>query len=236
MEPIKPLHDSLISYQNLMEHLRSKGKGKIWFDTIRTRYKMIHAPIIKPYGKFVASSKKSKHGRRVFYMQAIVPYIDEIIDLHDKEGHTYIEIKKIMKNRTDSLREQRDADINIDVQFDPESLFIDFLIAKAKLGSFYGWGDDSQDMKALNHIYKTRQEDGKRYFELTGELQRLIKEGRNAEAEKKRQARDKVGDSLNYCRAMMMSTIQHCAELVKQEKIDIREEDREEVRSAILKG
>lgn len=236
MEPIKPLHYSLISYQSLMEHLRFNGKEKNWFDTIRTRYKMIHTPIIKPYDKFSRSSKKSKHGRRVFYLRSIIPYLDEIIKLHDKEGHTYNEIKKLMRDKTEELRRLRAVDLNVDAHMDPESFFMDFLIAKAKLSSFYGWGDDSQDMKALNHIYNTRQEDGKRYFELTEEIQRLIKEGRDAEAEKKRESRDKIGYSLSYCREMMMSTIQHCAELIKKKKIDIKEEDREEVRSIILKG
>lgn len=236
MKPIKPLHDSLISYQNLMEHLRSKGKGKNWFDTIRTRHDMIHAPIIKPYYKFANSRKKSKRGRQVFYLKDIIPYLDEVIDLHDKEGHTYIEIKKIMKDKTDDLRILRDADPSIDVQFDPESFFMDFLIAKTKLASFYGWSDDSQDMKALNHIYKTRQEYGKCYFQLTEKMQRLIREGQRAGAEKTREERDKIGQHLNYCRSMMSSVIEHCAELIKNKKIDIKEEDREEVKAAILRG
>ena len=68
-----------------MEHLHSRGKGKNWFDTMRTEYGMIHKPIIKPYDKF---SARGKSGRRVFYLKAIIPFLDEIIDLHDKDGYT----------------------------------------------------------------------------------------------------------------------------------------------------
>jgi len=196
---------------------------------------MTHAPIIKPYDKITTSGKKNRHGRQVFYLQAMVPYLDEIIDYHDKEGHTYLEIKKMMKGRTDELKRLRNIDLNVDAQVDPESLFMSFLVAKAKLGSFYGWSDDSQDMENLNHIYKTRQEDGKRYFQLTEKIQQLIKESQDAEAEKVRRAREKVGSSLDYCRAMMLATIKHCAELIKKKKIDIKEDDWEEARTAILK-
>ena len=89
-----------------------------------------------------------------------------------------------MKDKADALKRLRNVELSIDATMEPESFFTDFIIAKAKLASFYGWGDSSQDMKALNHIYKTRQEDGRRYFELTEAIQRLIKEGRNTEAEK----------------------------------------------------
>ena len=235
MEPIKPLRNSLILYEDLIEHLCSKGKSKNWFDAIRTRYDMRHEPIIKPYDKLIPYGRKSKHGRRVFYLQAIIPYLDEIIDLHDNGGFTYPEIEKKMKDKTETLNRLRDININVDENVEPESFFMDFLIAKAKIGDFYGWGNGSQDMKALNHIYNTRQKDGRRYFELTEEIHSLIKEGRNAEAKKKREERDKIGHSLNYCRTMMMSTIQHCADLVKNKKIDITEEDKKYAESVILK-
>ena len=105
-----------------------------------------------------------------------------------------------------------------------------------KLGSFYDWGDDSQNMKLLNHVYQTRMEEGKRYFELTKKIQRSIAEGHKGEAERLNEERDKVGDTLNYCRGIMVSTIQHCADLIKKKKIDIREEDKDYARSAILEG
>ncbi len=236
MQTTESLWNTLILYEDLLEHLRLKGKDKNWFDTIRTRYDMRHEPIIKPYDKLIASGRKSKHGRRVFYLQAILPYLDEIIDLHDKGDLTYPEIKKKMQDKTDVLKRLRDADLNVDEQMEPESFFIDFQTAKAKLGSFYGWGDDSQDIKLLNHVYQTRCEEGKRYFELTKKIQCLIAEGHKAEVERLKEERDKVGDTLNYCRAIMLASIEHCADLIKKKKIEIREEDKEHARSAVLEG
>ena len=60
MNAIEPLGNTLILYKDLLEHLRSKGKGKNWFDTIRTRYGMRHEPIIKPYDKLISSGRKSR--------------------------------------------------------------------------------------------------------------------------------------------------------------------------------
>ncbi|MCX5698981.1 MAG: hypothetical protein NTX01_04715 [Candidatus Omnitrophica bacterium] len=234
MHTIELLGSTLIIYNDLLEHLRSKGKSKNWFDAIRTRYGMRHEPIIKPYDKLISSGRKSKHGRRIFYLRAILPYLDEIIDLHDKDGLTYPEIKIKMQDKTDALKRLRDADLNVDEHMELESFFFDFQIAKAKLGSFYDWGNDSQDMKLLNHIYQNRQAEGERYFELTKKIQRLIAEGHKAGVERLKEERNKVGDTLNYCRAIMIAAIQHCADLIKKKKIDIREEDKEYARSAIL--
>jgi len=235
MKPIEPLEGTLILYENLTEELRIRDKDKVWFDTLRgKRHGMMHKPIVKSYSKFISSGKKSKHGRRVFYLRATLPYIDEIIELHDKEGLTYNEIKIKMRDKTDMLNRLRDANLNVDEHIEPEGFFFDFQIAKAKLGSFYGWGDNSQDMKLLNHIYRTRQEEGKRYFELTKRMQRLIEDGHKTEVETLEEERDKVGEALNYCRSVMSATIHHCADLVKKEKIDIREEDKDYARSVIL--
>ena len=233
MKPIEPLETTLMSYRSLEEELRIRGKNKVWFDTGRLRHEMFHKPIVKPYSKFNASGKKGKHGRQVFYLRAILPYSDEVIELHDNEGLTYKEIKKRMKDKTDMLDSLRDADLNIDEHIEPEGFFLDFQIAKAKLGSFYGWGDNSQDMKLLNHVYKTRMEEGKRYFELIKKIQQLITEGNKTEVETLKAERDKIGDMLNYCRTIMFSTIQHCVDLKKNGKIDITEEDKEDARSAI---
>ena len=235
MNAIEPLGNTLILHKDLLEHLRSKGKGTNWFNMIRTRHGMRHEPIIKPFDKFISSGRKSKHGRRVFYLRAVVPYYDEIIALHDN-GLTYPEIKKKMQDKTDILNRLRNADLNIDEHVEPESFFFDFQIAKAKLSSFYGWDDASQDMQVLNHIYQTRLEKGKRYFELTKKILRLIAEGHKEEVETLKEQRDKVGDTLNYCRAIMTATMQHCADLIRKKKMDINDDDRERARALILEG
>ena len=236
MNAIEALGNTLILYKDLLERLSSKKKNKNWFNALRTRYKMIHKPIIKPHDKLISSDRKSKHGRQVYYLKDIIPYLDKIMDLHDKEGLTYPEIQKKMKDKTDALNRLRDLDLNVDEHMEPESFFFDFQIAKVKLSSFYGWSDESQDMKLLNHVYQTRMEEGKRYFELTKKIQRLIAEGHKAEAEELRKERDKIGNTLNYSKSVMVSTIQHCADLIKEKKINIKEEDKEYAQSVILEG
>lgn len=219
----------LISYKVLLMHLEKRGKDKNWFDTLRTRYKLIHKPIIKPPVKFSSKDGKIKlsRGRTVCYLEEIVPFLDEIIRLHEEEGLTYHQIKGRMQARFKELDEARKTKVCDDKRILPPSLFWIYRIAQIKLKEFYDWEDNSTEMAFLDRIHDERLELGSKYWELANKISDLkkAKEHPAAEIERLEEGKERIGQRIDFYQEAIKNTITQFSTLLKNKKIVMSPED-----------
>ncbi|MBU4311193.1 MAG: hypothetical protein KJ706_00525 [Candidatus Omnitrophica bacterium] len=235
---MEPLISNLISYKELLAFLKEKKKDVNWFNTLRTRHKFIHKPIIKP--SHMLSLKEmdaiGKQGRAVFYLTDLKPYLEEIIRLHDQEDFTYKQIQGKILDRTKKLERLREIHLLDDIRLKQVEFFYDFEIAKAKIKEYLGWNDNSKELSLLDHIYETRSKYGKKYHFLTIEVKNSIKERLHPKHEGLIKEREEIGKNIDYCNYIMDSTIRYCAKLIKEKKITIKESEMEEVRANVDKN
>ena len=225
----------LIRYSELLAFIKEKGKTKTWFDTLRTRYKLIHKPIIKPPELFSLLDYKSgnRERRSVFYLREITKYLENIIRLHDKDGLTYEEIKKEISEETNRLRRLREVELLDDRILKPIEFIYDFGIAKKKLKEFFNWKDNSKEMEFLNYVSKAREENGKEYFRLTKNIKEATKRSSQLE-DSKLEERKQVGEKLKYLQSIMEETLKYCKKLIDENKISISQTELEEVRANVI--
>lgn len=223
----------LIEYKDLLVHLKQKGKDKNWFDTLRTRYKLIHEPIIKPPIKFSSKDGKIKlgQGRTVWYLEEIISFLDEIIRLHEEESLTYKQIKDKVQPRFKELDAARKTKICDDKRIMPISLFWIYRNAQIKLKEFFGWDDNSIEMAFLNRIHDQRIELGSKYWELANKISALrkSKECPLVEIEQLEAEKEQVGQSIDFYQGAINNTVTQFSKLLKNKKIIMGPEDWKEV-------
>lgn len=216
--------DNLISYGELLSFLKDKGKSKNWFDALRTRYKLIHKPIIKPPVKFSIKERDItfRQGRTVFYLNEIMPYLEQIIRLRDDEKLTYEQIQKKMQEKVKRLTDLRKTELCDDKRVKPTEFFCDYEIAKVKLKEFLGWDDNSKEMVFLDYILEKRTQYGKKYYALTQKMRKAKQEDQRKRFEEER---EQLGRKIDFCHEVMESAIRHFVELYKQKEIAMTAED-----------
>jgi hypothetical protein len=234
---MEPLGSDLIPYQELLTFLKEKGKSKNWFDTLRTRHKLIHEPIIKPPQmlSFKEKDATGRKGRSVFYLREIKPYLEEIIRLHDQEDFTYKQIEDKSRDRLGKLNRLRELQLIDDKCLKPSEFFYDFAVAKAKLKEYFGWKHYSEETQFLDHIDGRREEYGRQYYTLTEEIKASSRESHPVKDDKLMEQRRKLGKKISFCHRMMEPIIQLCMELLKDKKITLNAEETEKIRGEVDK-
>jgi hypothetical protein len=224
------LGENLISYEGVIDFLKKKKRGKNFFDTLRTRHKLIHEPIIKPPVSFTIKGVGIiRRGRAVFYLKEIIPFLAEIIRLHDEEHLTFRQIEDRMRESKLQLDALRRFELSDDNRLKPAEFIGLFEIAKMKLKDYMKWSDESEDIKYLHYISSERRTLGKRFYELTKILRDAAKRGtqtvdKNVEAE-----RESLGERIDFCHQIMEGVINHMLQLKKKGKIKVTAADLNEV-------
>jgi len=98
----------LVSYKDIMIFLSKKGKGKNWFDTMRTRYKVVPSPIITLVDK---NKERSSQKRNIFYHRKILNVLSLLIYQHDSLGYTYTKAVALAKPKIDRLKGLQDIEL-----------------------------------------------------------------------------------------------------------------------------
>jgi hypothetical protein len=241
------LWGNLISYQGIISFLETikkgknlfetKKKAKNFFDTLRTRHKFIHKPIIKSPINFSIKEAgiKIRSGRSVFYLKEIIPYLEEIIRLHDEEKLSYKQIEGKLKDRKRQLDELRELEFADDHRVKPSEFLDQFEIAKLKLKDHLGWTDNSKEMQFLNYISTERKSCGRKFYALTQAMRKAAeKEGKIALKDPHLE-RERLGRRLDFCHEIMDSIIGQFKQLLKQGDITMKAEDWKEVFAKINK-
>jgi len=220
------LGEDLVSYQDVIEFLKSKGKGKNFFDTLRTRHKLIHKPIIRKPIKIVIKELgiNIKPRRNVFYLSGIISYLEEIIRLHDSDKLSFKEIEKEMAAERDKLNWFRELELADDKRLKTDAYLDEFEIAKNKLKLHYGWADDSKDMLFLNYISNKRLEYARRYHVLTNQMaERARKSGKEIESDISE--RRSLGENLDFYHNIIEATIKTLKDFIESDRIKMKLED-----------
>jgi hypothetical protein len=229
------LGENLISYAKVIDFLKKNKKGKNFFNTLRTRHKLIHKPIIKPPVSFtIEGIGKIRRGRSVFYLNGIIPFLTEIIRLHDKEHLTFRQIEDRMRENKLQLDALRRFELLDDKRLKPVEFVGLFEIAKIKLKDYMKWPDESEDIKYLNHISSERRNLGEKFYELTKELRDAAKKG--IQTVDKEAERESIGERLDFYHQIMDGVIKQLNTLHKKKKIKITAADLMEADKLINKS
>lgn len=221
---------NLVSYEQIINHLKTKGKGKIFFDTLRTRYKLIHKPIIKSPVIFPIREVgiRNRRGRSVFYMKEIIPLIDEVFRLHS-EGFTYKQIAEQLKPRKLQLDELRKFSLAGEQRVKPPEFIDQFEIAKLKLGNHLGWTSDSKEKQFLDHITEERKSYSKLFYKATKTPSGVVKKGKKNNVKIHEEACESLGRKLDFCHEIMESVINIFKVLIELKRIRMTADDWREV-------
>ena len=220
---------NVISYTELLERLEKKGKNKTWFDTLRTRHKLIHKPIVTSPTHLISKETglRFRKGRSVFYLRGIVPFLERIIDLHDNEGLTYDEIRKKVKDEYDILKRAREIELFEDNRLKSDEFQQLFFVAQKKFAELFKWGNESEEKKFLEHLSKMSGKLSLQYFSLALQMHKIIADKPRYKIEKHKL--EKIGQRIDYINEQKNTAIQHMVKLVKDGVITLNEEDWEAI-------
>ena len=234
---MESLETYLISYQELLTFLKANGKGKNWFDTLRTRHKLLHKPIIKPPHmlSFKEKDAAGRKGRSVFYLREIKPYLTLIIRLHDHEHFTYKQIEEKVRGHLDRLNRVSELRLIDDKCLKPGGFFYDFALAITKLKDYFKWGNSSIEINFLNYISVMREEYWRQFYILTEKIKAFSKESLTAKGEQLMEQRRRMGEGIAFCHRMMEPIIELCVKLIKDNKINVTAEEAEKIREVVDK-
>jgi len=227
------LGGNLVSYKEVIEFLKTKGKGKNFFDTLRSRHKLIHKPVIRPPVDFLIRGMgiKIRKGRSVYYLREIIPYLEEIIRLKDKDSLTFNDIEARMQSEKRRLEKLRKSELADDKRLKPAEFIKLYKVATIKLQEYDGWKDSSREKTFLEYVSKERSACGKRYFELTKLLRAGTKENKVNETGKVESEREVAGRKLDFYHQIMDAVVEQFKGLIKEGKIEMRADDwREEMK------
>jgi hypothetical protein len=214
------LGENLISYAKVIDFLKEKNRDKNFFDTLRTRHKLIHKPIIKPPIIYtIKGIGKIRRGRAVFYLKEILPFLTKIIRLHDEKHLTFKQIEEKMRGSKLKLDTLRRFEISDDNRLKPEGFIDLFEIAKIKLKNYMKWTDE--DIKYLHYISSERQTLGKKYYELTKVLRDAAKKETRTIDKDAEVKRESLGERLDFCHHIMEGVINHMLQLKNKGKIKV---------------
>jgi hypothetical protein len=221
------LGENLISYEKVIEFLATKGKEKNFFNTLRSRHKLIHKPIIRPPVDFSIKEMniKIRQGRSVYYLREIIPYLEKIIRLNEKDDLTFNEIEERMqpdKRRLEKLRELELAD---DKRLKPAEFIDLFKVATIKLQQYIGWTDSSKEKSFLEHVSKERLACGKRYYELTNMLREEAQRENGGKTNKIEFEREAEGRKLDFYHQIMDTIVEQFKSKIKEGKIKMMSDD-----------
>ena len=228
---METLGENLISYGKVIDFLKTRGKGKNFFNTLRSRHKLIHKPIVKPPINFSLKEAgiKVRKGRSVFYLKEIIPYLEDIIRLHDEKQLSYKQIKKEVKSRKNQLNKMRNLELADESRLKPAEFIDQFEIAKIKLKDSLGWNEGSHEMQFLNYISKERKNCGMKFYKLTKIMKEATKKEEKLDFKNLEIERETLGRRLDFCHEIMGSVIKQFKELVTQGKLKMTAEDWREV-------
>ena len=216
----------LVSYEQIINHLKTKGKGKVFFDTLRTRYKLIHKPIIKPPVIFPLweVGVRNRRGRSVFYVKEIIPLIDEVLRLHS-EGFTYKQIAEQLKPRKLQLDELRKFAVAGDHRVKSPEFIDQFEIAKLKLEDHLGWTNDSKEKQFLDHVTEERKNYSKLFYKAIKTLSSVAIKGKKDNIKRHEEECESLGRKLDFCHEIMGSVINLFKALIEYKRIIMTEDD-----------
>jgi hypothetical protein len=224
------LGENLISYEGVIDFLKEKKRGKNFFDTLRTRHKLIHKPIIKPPFSFtIKGIGIIRRGRAVFYLKKIIPFLAEIIRLHDEKHLTFRQIEERMRERKLQLDALRGLELSDDNRLKPEGFIVWFEIAKIKLKDYMKWSEESEDSKYLDYISSERRNLGNKYYKLTKVLRDAANRGTKTVDKDVEAERESLGERLDFCHQIMEGVIRQSNMLQKNGKIKVTAADLNEV-------
>jgi len=225
------LGENLISYKKVIEFLEAKGKGKNFFNTLRTRHKLIHKPITRPPVTFSIPEMKIKvsRGRSIFYLQEIIPFLDEVIRLHDEEHLTFKQLEEKLRGRKHQLDELRKLELSDERRLKPAEFSDQFEIAKLKLSDYLEWPNGSKERQFLNYISEERQSCGKSFYSVTKTLVEAIKERNSKNYGEIMVKRENFGKRLDFCHQIMEAVVSQFKDLLKTGKIKMSADDWREI-------
>jgi len=230
---------NLISYRDLLAFLKERGKGRNWFNPLRTRHKLIHPPIVLPVQMQTLKevTAKKRQGRLIFYLREITDYLDEIIRLHDDEGFSYNEIVGKVQDKCQKLKRLRALQLIDNKLLKPIDFIVDFEIARRILSKYFNSTQDAKESVVFENISQMRAELGARYYALTQEEKDSVRSGGALKDSEISRERGIVAEKLALCHVVMESVIRHCRELIRSKQISINsleiEAMREEVYTAM---
>jgi len=221
------LGENLISYEKVMDFLKTKRKGKNFFNTLRTRHKLIHKPIVKSPISFSLKEAgiKFRKGRSVFYLKEIIPYLEDIIRLHDEKQLSYKQIEKEIKSRKHTLDELRKLELADENRLKPGEFIDQFEIAKIKLKNSLGWNEGSKEMQFLDYISEERKRCGMKFYELTKTMRQATQKGEKLDLKNWQIKRENLGRKLDFCHQIMGAIINQFKELLTKGKLKMTAED-----------
>ena len=228
-----PDKNRLVSYQGLLEFLKKKGKDKIWFDTLRTRHKLIHKPIVTSPVNLISKETglRFRKGRSVYYLRAIIPFLERIIDLHDNKSMAYEDIKKEMKDSYEKLIKLRAIELYENNRLKPDEFYNLFYVAKKKLKKFYKWNDNAEELKFMKYLEKKISNLTLRYFSLAIGMHNIIKDNVNFKSNEHKL--EEIGQEIDYINENINTSIQHMIILIRCKKIKLNEKDWEAINNKI---
>ena len=222
------LEGNLISYQAVIDHLKGQGGkyGKNFFDTLRTRHRLVHKPFIKPRRHFVIPGIdiKVRQGRLVYYLREIIPFLDEIIRLRE-EGVSYSKIKVQLEPERQRLEKLRKLDFADDERVKPEAFFDEVGIAELKFKDYFGWTDNSPELQHLHYLLKARANCAREYNRLTQRLKDAALQGAQENVAGEVVEREKLGRQMDYYHGQMESVIKFLKLLLRDRVITMKLED-----------
>ncbi|MBF0523273.1 MAG: hypothetical protein HQL24_09495 [Candidatus Omnitrophica bacterium] len=217
----------MISYKELLDALKAKGKEENWFDTMRTRHKFVHTPIMRSPRELITPNAKRRQGRDVYYLRQQRELLEEIIRLHDEEGKTYPEIRRMLNGRTKELFEEAKTSANDKKKVMPVAYWNLFRTALVGLKNYYGWSEESKELVFYRHVYKERFDCGARYQICKDQIRQISKiQGSNSGKVKELlKEKDRLGLRVEFSQAIILDVIKHFSALVKERKICMSKEE-----------
>jgi hypothetical protein len=224
---MESLGGNLISYKEVIDFLETKGRSKNFFDTLRTRHRLIHAPIVKrPESLSIKEMGiKIRRGRSVYFLQEIISFLGEIIRLLDQEHLTFKQVEERMRDRKNQLDELRKIELADDSHVKSVEFLGQYEIAKIKLAEYFEWTDDDKERRFLDYISKERELRGRLYYQATKILAGMVKDGSKEDKEGIVEQREYNGRRLEFCHRIMQATIDQFKDLLHTGKIKMTADD-----------
>jgi len=141
------LDQNLISYKELLEFLKKKGKSIAWFNNIRCRCRFNPRPIHTPPVSFKVKGRgiTLRQGKATFYLKGMLPIIEKVIDLHDNHGLPYKKIKEKIQKDVEKLKRLRNVELFDDKRVKPWGFLEGFKVSIVKLDEYFQWKKSSVD-------------------------------------------------------------------------------------------
>lgn len=202
-----------LSFNELLDFLRQKGKSRVWLSNLSSRYNLIPKPItLSPKVMSIESDNfRIRQGKMFFYLKEIREYLEDIIRLRNNEKLSYDQIVGWVKEKLRRLNRLTETEPLGDERLAREAFLDNYKAAVEICKRSFGWNEHYRILKLLKAIPNETRRYGKEYYNYLKKMR--MSEG-GTEYDELKKKKEILGENLDLFHRVMDTVIKFSLELL----------------------